>query len=178
MPKRTIRKNNSDLSDILIKLGNKLTKVLEEKNEKEYFQFIVLNYTFIENILQYSIFLKISWMHADEHKIKNVNQKIGFNKTKQFCEFFSRLQFYQTNNFALALDLIDYPLFCKIEKIRKDRNNFLHQLWLYENIDNSDELRETLKELVEISSKLVEKFLKLAKEIGVSEIYDTTIFFK
>ena len=81
------------------------------------------------------------------------------------------LTFHNALNIGFAIDLFDRDLFQKIESIRGERNNILHQLWIYEHWNKVSVLRKRLENLAKVSNELVGIFNGLTGEIGIEAIY-------
>jgi hypothetical protein len=94
----------------------------------------------------------------------------SISKLTSFCE---GLSFYQAANLAFASDLIKHDLYSRLDSIRGQRNNVIHQLWLYEHRNDTQVLRTELEKLAKISSELVVIFNRLSKKFGFEEIYTT-----
>lgn len=58
MPKK---KKQKDLIEIVNEIGEDIDSILDERKTEQYLEGIVLTYSFIENILKYTVFLKRSW---------------------------------------------------------------------------------------------------------------------
>lgn len=155
--------NDFDIVKTVNEIGEEVEQVLESHNEKKYFEEIMLLYSLIENLLKWLIFVKAIWeieeeKHADEE----------WSKLYSFC---GGLNFYTALNIGLSLKLIGFNLYKKIDKVRKERNDVAHQLWIYEHRRNPLELRKTLEMLTRIAKQLAKILEKLTNEIGVEEVY-------
>jgi len=67
--------------------------------------------------------------------------------------------------------VIDFNLYKKIDKVRKERNDIAHQFWIYEHRGNQLKLRKTLQVLTRTAKQLVKIVEQLTNEIGVEGIY-------
>jgi hypothetical protein len=76
---------------------------------------------------------------------------------------------------ALSLDVIDWKLYQRIDAVRQERNDVIHQLWLYVHRGNRLVLRKKLEKLAGVASELVGVANKLTHEIGVDEVYKITL---
>lgn len=169
---------NENLLKIIKRIGENLKTVIDENKENEYFENIILNYSLIENLLKYTIFLKMSWDQTDFAVNHNVSREESFKKYKICRDFCLKLNFFQAGEIALGINLIDYSLYKKISQIRKERNNIIHQYWLFEHKDNPKKLKAILKEDIVISKELVKKLIKLYEDIGSEGVFDISLFFK
>jgi len=144
-------------------IGEEVDSVLELRNKGKYFEEIVLLYSLIENLLKWSVFMKIIWgksdrqLHPDE-----------VDKLRSFCR---RLDFRTALNTGLSLDLIDLSLYKRMNRIRKERNDVIHQLWIYDNRRNWVILRRTLERLARVAREMAKVTNHLTDEIGIEEIY-------
>jgi hypothetical protein len=84
------------------------------------------------------------------------------------------LDFYTALNLGLSIGLIDLNLFRRTDRIRKERKDVIHQLWLYKNRRNSIILRRTLERLERIARALSKVTNELTNEIGIEEIFKTS----
>lgn len=166
------------IPEIITDMANDLITILDENIESKYLESIVLNYSFIENILKYTVFLKITYDFArdqvDKKKEPDENSGKFGDHMKSFCQGMS---FYQAQNIALAEGLIDLPLCKKINKIRSDRNNTVHQFWLYSRRKNSKDMRTELNATIDVTIELAMISTNLIKEIGIPEICNIDFFF-
>lgn len=164
------KKKHTDITVPINKLIDEVNNCLDNNEETKYFQNLALLYSFQENILKWLVFIKICWDKSDP-KLKGGGEVEveEFNKIKNFC---SQLSYYQAQNLALSFNVIDLNLYKKIDTVRHQRNNILHDLWLYEHRNNYEELRKELEMLASISNDLMQVFNDLSEEIGVEDIYE------
>jgi len=148
-------------------IGDEVDLVLEKRRKGKYFETIILLYSLIENLLKWALFIKIIWRKSDR-----VLQEEEVGKLRSFCR---KSDFYTALNTALSLDLIDLNLYKNIDKVRKERNDVIHQLWIYENRRNSVVLRKTLERLTRVARQLAKTTSELTDEVGLEEIYKVTL---
>lgn len=158
------RNMNKDMVDITSEIAEETNSILNERCTERYFEQIVLLYSFIENLLKWLVFIKILW---DKTEKGSIVKQLG--KVKKFCK---RLTFINALNMAYSIDLIDFKLYEKLDSIREERNDIVHQLWIYTHRDNKLVLRKKLEKLAHTANKLVGIFNKLTDEIGVDDVYD------
>lgn len=172
------KRKQKDLIEIVNEMGEDIDGILDERKTDRYLEGIVLTYSFIENILKYTVFLKRSW---DQNSIDTDNdlplEKISENTEKIHKEC-SKYTFYQSQEKAHELALIDDKLYSMINEIREERNDMVHQFWLYVHRRNPQVLERKLKKLVRISKKTIKPFGKISREIGIDEIFDVSVFFR
>jgi len=159
-----MRKKYNTIVQIINEVAEEINSILNNMNKKRYFEGITLLYSFIENILKWMVFVKILWGKAN----RELSQK-EVEKLKSFCK---NLKFYNALNIALSVDLIDFELYEKINSIRKERNNVIHQFWIYSHRNNFLVLRKKLEKLAKVANELVEIFNRLTQEIGIEEVYE------
>jgi hypothetical protein len=88
---------------------------------------------------------------------------------KEFC---NQQDFHSALNLALATDLIKYPLFRRIDMIRRERNDMVHQFYLVTHRRNPRVLRAKLERLVRIADDLFVVFNSLVEATGADDSYD------
>lgn len=178
MSKKASSKERPNLEKILIDIGNNLNRVLSEKKESEYFENIVLNYGLIENLLKYNVFLKITWDQTAFDIDNSVDKKESMRKFNMMCDYCEKLSFFQAGELAIAINLIDCSLYDRITKIRKERNDIIHQYWIYKHKSDPKILISILKETIGVSYELIKIFNKLVEEINSMGVFDISVFFK
>jgi hypothetical protein len=149
--------------EVVNRIGEEVERVLGSYTEEKYFEEIMLLYSLIENLLKWSLFVKIFWDRMD----KEPNGK-ELTKLSSFC---GDLSFYNALNMGLSLKLIDFTLYNKMDKVRLERNDIIHQLWIYDHRSNPVVLRKTLEKLATVAKQLTSVVSQLTNEIGVEGIY-------
>jgi len=163
-----MRKEYKDITQAINDIAEEINSVLNNRNKEKYFQGIILLYSFIENILKWLVFVKILWEKADKELPEE-----EVNSLQSFCK---KLSFYNALNIALSIDLIDFRLYKRINAIREERNNVIHQFWIYRQRNNLLVLRKKLEKLARVSNQLVGIFNQLTQEIGIEEIYEIFLY--
>jgi hypothetical protein len=138
--------------------------ILRKRQSTRYFEGIVLVYSLLENVLKWLVFLKLVWDKCDR-----VLPKREFDFLKQFV---NQQDFSSTLNLAFVSGLIRYSLFQRIDKIRKERNDLIHQCYLFTHKRNPRVLRAKLERLVRIADDLFMVFNNLIEETGADDSYD------
>ena len=87
---------------------------------------------------------------------------------RQYC---NQLSLYQLLNLGLSVDLLSYSLFRKLDAVRIERNQLVHQYWLYRHKGKTHILRKKLEKLARVVNALVGKFNDLIEETGMDESY-------
>lgn len=148
-------------------IGEEVDSVLESRNKEKYFEAIILLYSLIENLLKWLLFIKIIWRKSDR-----LLHEEEVEKLRSFCR---TSDFYTALNTSLSLDLINVNLYKKIDKVRRERNDVIHQLWIYKNRRNSLVLRKTLERLTRVARQLAKTTSELTDEIGLEQIYEIAL---
>lgn len=157
-------KKYTNITKPINEIAEEVNSVLSKREKKRYFEKIVLNYSLIENLLKWLVYVKLSWDKAGRGEISDEEN----DKLLSFCR---GLNFYNASHVALAISLIDFDLHKEIDEVRKERNNLVHQFWIYSHRNNFRKLRIKLEKLSGITNKLVGIFNQLTEEIGVEDIY-------
>jgi len=158
-----------DIRDVINKTAEEVNAVLDGRIEEKYFDNIVLLYSFIENLLKWSIYVRIHW---EKSKLVKEMSKKEFDRVEQFCR---NLHFYNSLQIALLIDLVDFDLYQRIDKVRCDRNDIIHQLWMYAHRSDLKELRTHLENLAGVANELVGLCNRLTQEIGVDEVWQMAL---
>jgi hypothetical protein len=154
----------NDISDSINTIAGQVNDVLNSKFREKYFESIIVLYSLLEGVLRWLIFLKLLWDRA--------NKKFSEGETDSLREFVRNLNFYNCIRVAHSLFLIDYQLMNQIDSLRKERNDVVHQAWLYDHRTDYRVLRKKLERIARISSNLVGAVNKLVKKVGVDEAYE------
>ncbi|MFA4862043.1 hypothetical protein [Methanoregula sp.] len=168
------------IPEIIKEMAEDLLQIWNEENESRYLEAILLNYSFIENILKYSLFLKITSDYARDQattKKKNFDDETHGQFGDRMKSFCSNMTFYQAQNISLAKGLIELPLYEKIDKIRSGRNNIVHELWLYNQRNDAKKMKIELNSAIEVTIDLAETSLNLVKEINIPQLLEIEFFF-
>jgi hypothetical protein len=152
-----------DIRHIINAIADEINSDLNNKTKEKYFHDAILLYSFIENLIKWLLFVKLIW---DKSKKPLKNEEVV--NLKKWCKSST---FYNAVNAALHTSLIDLDLYKKIDKVRQERNDVIHQLWLYQHRNNRLVLRKKLEKLANVASELVGIFNKLSRKIGVDELY-------
>jgi hypothetical protein len=164
MAKKLTQKEYTDITRSINEIAEEINLVLNSRSKERYFEEIIMLYSFIENLLKWLVFVKILWQKSD----KELTQKEA-NKLRSFCK---KLNFYNALYMAFSIDLIDFSLYKRIDMIREERNNVIHQFWMYSHRNNLLVLRKKLEKLAGVASQLVGIFNQLTQEVGVDEVYE------
>jgi len=138
--------------------------ILSRQQSTRYFEGIILMYSLIENTLKWLIFVKVVWDKCD--------RVLPFRELESLKGFCNQQDFFSALNLGLATGLIKRPLFRRIDIIRRERNDIVHQFYLFTHRRNTRVLRAKLERLVSIADELFVVFNNLVKETGADETYD------
>lgn len=145
-------------------LGDQINAVLNRKKKARYFESIALLHSFIEDLLKWLVFIQIVWNKSG----KGVMPDGELEQLRQYC---NQLSLYQLLNTGLSVDLLTYSLFRRLDDIRVERNQLVHQYWLYAHKGKAHILRKKLEKLAGVASTLVGKLNELVEETGMDESY-------
>jgi hypothetical protein len=160
-----------NLADAINAIGDEVESVLKRKKRDRYLEAIILLYSLIENVLKWAVFMKITW-DKTQRQPEHPFPRSEVDRLRKFCK---RLSFRDALNVALSVNQIDFKLYRKIDKVREERNDVVHQLWLYIHRRNSRVLGSRLKKLIAIARQLVKTVSNLVDEIGLDEILEVQL---
>jgi hypothetical protein len=152
------------LTNAVERIESDISTILSKRQTTRYFEGIILMYSLIENILKWLVFLKILWGKSDHALPVREMESL-----KQFC---NQQDFHSALNLALVTGLITHPLFQKIDRLRKERNDVIHQCYLFTHRRNKRVLRAKLEKLVSIADDIFVVFNNLVRETGADDSYD------
>lgn len=158
-------KEYSSITEPINEIAKEVNSILSKRERERYFEKIVLNYSLVENLLKWLVYVKLSWDKAGRKEILDEEME----KLRYFCK---ELNFYTALQIALSIDLINLDLHKEIDEVRKERNNLVHQYWIYSHRKNFRVLRKKLEKLSRVVNKLIEIFNQLTEEVGIEEVYE------
>jgi hypothetical protein len=158
------------MAEMVDLVADEINSILNERQKERYFDSVMLLYSFIENLLKWIVYTDIMWEKYSK-RILRVTKSVR-KEQKEIHQFCKRLSFYYALRIALARGWIDYGLYKKLEAIRVERNNVVHQLWIYQHRNNRLIIRKKLEKLALATNDLVGVFNRMVKRIGVDEILD------
>lgn len=118
--------------------------VLQDRRSEHYLDNVILLYSLIENLVKWLV-----WAGVQRRRHVKVEQTTIL---RRFCR---NLTFYDALRIALLTGLFDFDLCMKIDKVRTERNDLVHQLWIYEHWHNPSILRTKLERLAGIAKELL-----------------------
>lgn len=164
LKRMALRKEYPNIIDAINDIGHDVDAVLNKRQRDKYFDSIVLVYSFIENILKSMVYVELMWM-----KSSDILHDDQFKVVREYCK---RMSFSVALQTAFMLNLIDWKLYKRIDLVRIERNDVIHQFWLYGHRGNRFVLRKKLEKLAGVASGLIESFNKLSRKVGVMDIID------
>jgi len=157
---------NGNIAELINEMADEINTILDNQEENQYFYGLIFLISFIENVLKWLVFNKVMWINAGEERVMD-DQEV--EKVRQFCR---SLNFYNAQQFALTINVIDLELYSQINEIRRQRNDMIHQFWAYSRRTDYPMLRRELENLASVCNKLVEISNDLFEEIGVDEFWE------
>ena len=152
------------LTSAVERAENDVRSLLSMRQSTRYFEGIVLIYSLIENVLKWLVFLKVLW-----DKSERVLPQRETESLRQFC---NQQDFYSALNLAFVTGLIRHSLFRRIDVIRKERNDVLHQCYLFTHRRDRRVLRAKLDRIVSVADDLFVVFNDLIMETGADDSYE------
>ena len=160
--------------DLIKKIGDEVNSVLNKRMKEKYFDNIILLYSFIENLLKWLIYVNVVWKKCGRALLPS-EEVISGKEVESIEKICGDLRFYDSLQIALLIDLVDLKLYRRIDRIRYDRNNLIHQFWIYTIRDDFRELRRKLLDLVGVANELVRICKKLSKEMSPDLLWLTSL---
>jgi hypothetical protein len=160
-----------DIIELVNKIGEPVEQSLSKDAPSELFKYTVLLYSLTENFLKFIVATKISWDESNK-QVENETYPVDFGVIRKKAK---EATFAKTIKKAEHLKLIT-PHVRKRLDVREERNDFIHELYLYQNIHDLDTQRKNLLEIRAIMMELVPIFETLQfEEIGVDipEVFET-----
>ncbi len=158
------RRREYKLTNAIDRVDRDISAILSKNQSARYFEGVILMYSLIENTLKWLVFVKILW-----DKSAKTLREGEIISLKNFC---NQQDFHSSLHLALITGLIPHSLFSRIEKIRVERNDIVHQAYLFVHRRNKRVLRAKLERLVGIAGDLFVLFNDLIDETGADDSYD------
>lgn len=156
MKKNKIKLNN--LIATVNEMGEEVDLILEERKKEKYFNTVVLQYSLIEYLLKWSLFIWLLWEKSNKER-----NDYEINNLGNYCK---NLNFFNALQVAYSIDMIDTKLYKRINNIRIERNDIIHEFWLYKYRNNNLIMRKKLEKITNITSELTEIITKIINKIG------------
>jgi len=155
---------SKNIVDVLNQIGDEVNSTLNQRKKEKYFQSIVLQYSLIENLLKWLVYMKVVW-EKSIHVFKP-------GEEEGIRHFAKNLNFYSVARVAFVIGLIDYKFFQRLDEIRGRRNDLIHQFWLLTHLDETAVLRKESEQLAKAANGLIAIFNNLMKDVGLEEAYE------
>jgi len=152
------------LTNAVVRVEQDVRAILARGQSTRYFEGIVLMYSLIENVLKWLVYLKVIWDKCDR-----LLPQREVDILKQFC---NQQDFRSALNLALVTGLVGHRLFSRIERVRRERNDVIHQCYLFTHRRNRRVLRARLEKLVSVADALFRVFARLIQETGADDSYE------
>jgi hypothetical protein len=150
---------------ILLDRRKEVKKILENNEEERFYESIIVQYSLIESTLKFLVFLQLTLNLTLLHLRKNTSAEdysFKMDSLKKYCQ---NLSFYQALNLAISSNVIDEKLYKEIDKIRIERNDWIHQCWLLYYKSDPSELKESLKQVNDTFWSLTVSFGDLINDL-------------
>ena len=120
---------------------------------------------FIENMLKWLVLTKVAWS-------KEKDAEIGEEEWETLQAFCKKTSFDRALKMALAISVVSWPLYQELETLRGERNDMVHQFWLYTHRNDHKLLEKEIERLAFLGKEMVSTYNSLLNEIGVEEVFE------
>lgn len=160
----------ANIIEVVNQIGDEVEECLTKNDTNEFFKQTILLLSLTENLLKYLVATKICWdetcLQVDK-KSTDEDIFIDFGEIRERSKDYS---FSVTIDRARALGLITEDLQDRLHELRKERNDLIHELYLFEKRNDAEFMRENLIKIKGIVEELILIFETLIyEEIGVDE---------
>jgi hypothetical protein len=160
----------ANIIEVVNQIGDEVEQSLTNNDINEFFKQTILLLSLTENLLKYLVATKICW---DESCIQSEKSDKGEEYSVDFGEIRDKAKDYSFNvtiDRARALGLISEDLKNRLHELRKERNDLIHELYLFQERNDAEFMRENLIRVKGIVMELTAIFEELIyEEIGVDE---------
>jgi hypothetical protein len=160
----------ANIIDIVNQIGDEVELSLSKNESNEFFKQTILLYSLTENLLKYLVATKICWDESciQSDKIDNGEEySVDFGVIRDRAKDYS---FNRTIDNAKVLGLISEDLKNRLHDLRKERNDLIHELYLFQQRNDAEFMRGNLMKVEGICEELSTIFVNLIyEEIGVDE---------
>jgi len=147
--------------------------IVNENKKDKYFYAILLCFTLIEDTLRLAVFTQLAMEIVPVgEKSDVVGKREYFYYQDYFMNYFRGTDFYNLIRWSLAFKIIDSKTFKDLDKVRDDRNNLVHKLYLEKKRKNNAYLRRKLESYGRICYQILKIFEKM---YPLKEFYDFRI---
>lgn len=164
----------ANIIDVTNRIGEEVTATLENSSSELYYQETVLLFSLVENLLKFLVATKDCWdetsTKVDKAEIKEKRTgktvldeelQVDFENLRNKAK---DLNFNNAINRACSLKLITDEQKEKLHTFRNERNDLVHQLYLFDNRNNPTIMRIKLLEAETITKELIDVFEDLLYE--------------
>lgn len=160
----TSRRSPANVADAINLIADHVNEVLNANQTERYFESLVVLYSLIEDVLRWMVFLKTLWDRS--------TRELEDDELKEIIQLTGGLTFYDGIHRAKALGIISAHLGRRIDKVRRERNDLLHQAWLYAKRSDGRVMRKKLEKVAHIANDLIGSVNTLTAEIGIDEAFE------
>jgi len=139
--------------------------VVENDRKERYFEAVLIMHMFIENILKWLVLTKVAWS-------KEQKASIGEEEWETLQTFCKKTSFDRALKMALAISVVSWPLYQELDALRAERNDMVHQFWVYTHRNDHRLLKKEIERLAFMGKELVSTYNALLVEIGVEEVFE------
>lgn len=159
-----------DIRNIIDSIGVEVDHALLKKQSEKYPYFVLLLYSLIENLLKWLVASKMLWdetLKQTEAELEGNIYKVSWEGIRDKALM---LNFNKAIDKAYNLQVINKGLKTKLHKNRRDRNNLIHELWVFEKRNDEEFMRVMLVDLKKTTKNLIGEFRRIMySEIGLNE---------
>ena len=169
MPPETVMVKKDYLRDIrdpINEVVDELNGILNHRQKEKYYYGILLSFSLAEFMLKWITFIEGMWRPATK-----VAQKDFLLLWDSYQEFFAKTTLYNLIREAFLLQIIDLDLYKSLDKMRKERNELVHKLWIENKRNDFRFLRNKLEFYASIENRLVKRFNRISNKVGIEEIF-------
>jgi hypothetical protein len=139
--------------------------VVENERKERYFEAVLIMHMLIENMLKWLVLTKIAWS-------KEKAGEIGEEEWGVLQAFCKKTSFDRAVKMALAMSVVSWPLYQELDALRGERNDMVHQFWVYTHRNDHNLLKKEIERLSFLGKELVSTYNSLLSEIGVQEVFE------
>lgn len=160
----------ANIIDVVNQIGDEVEVSLASDDTNEFFKQTILLLSLTENLLKYLVATKICWDETCEKVDKTDSDEECFVDFGEIREKAKDYSFSVTIDRARALGLISEDLKGRLHELRNERNDLIHELYLFQQRNDAEFMRENLIKIKGIVEELIPIFENLIyEEIGVDE---------
>ena len=139
--------------------------IVENERKERYFDAVLIMHMFIENILKWLVLTKVAWSKEKDGEISEEE----WETLQSSCK---KTSYDRALKMALAISVVSWPLYQELDALRGERNDMVHQFWVYTHRNDHHLLRNEIERLAFLGKELVSTYNSLLNEIGVEEVFE------